>query len=62
MMSVGMDAATARAVERLSSSLIRQATAAERLAAAIEAHTALLSTPPPVPETVRSVDMSRGTR
>lgn len=49
MMSVGMDAATARAVERLSSSLIRQANAAERLAAAIEAHTALLSTPLPVP-------------
>lgn len=44
MMSVGMDAATARAVERLSSAMIRQAQAAERLASAIEGNTAAIDT------------------
>lgn len=49
MMSIGMDPATARAAEKLSAAMVRQAqandalaAAAERLAAAIEAHTTLL--------------------
>ena len=45
-MKIGMDAATAAAIERLSGALIRQADAQERLASAIEAHTAASSATP----------------